>query len=97
MEICAGKNGLAPICDAYEKGLPHEVVLNVYLRSIYRAIILGVIESEPVLNGFTGTGCAGNQQMRHLGDISHDGISSDILSDREGKAGFVRFKFIRFK
>ena len=50
------KNGLAPICDAYEKGLPHEVVLNVYLRSIYRAIILGVIESEPVLNGFTGTG-----------------------------------------
>ena len=32
------------------------MVLNVYLRSIYRAIILGVIESEPVLNGFTGTG-----------------------------------------
>ena len=48
-------------------------------------------------DGFTGTGCAGNQQMRHLGDISHDGISSDILSDREGKTGFVRFKFIRFK
>ena len=55
VDLCR-KNGLAPICDAYEKGLPHEVVLNVYLRSIYRAIILGVIESEPVLNGFTGTG-----------------------------------------
>lgn len=55
VDLCR-KNGLAPICDAYEKGLPHEVVLNVYLRSIYRAIILGVIESETVLNGFTGTG-----------------------------------------
>lgn len=54
-ELCR-KSGLAPICDAYEKGLPHDEVLNVYLRSIYRAIILGVIESEPVLNGFTGTG-----------------------------------------
>jgi len=48
--------GLTPICNAYEAGMPHEQVLNVYLRSIYRTIILSVIENEPVLNGFTGTG-----------------------------------------
>lgn len=28
----------------------------VYLRSVYRTIILSVIEHEPVLNGFTGIG-----------------------------------------
>lgn len=50
------KRGLAPVCDAYEAGLPHEEVMYAYLRSIYRTIILSVIESEPVLNGFTGTG-----------------------------------------
>lgn len=48
--------GLTVICDAYEAGMSHEKVMNVYLRSIYRAIILSVIEKEPVLNGFTGTG-----------------------------------------
>lgn len=48
--------GLGPVCDAYEAGLPHEEVMTVYLRSIYRTIILSVIESEPVLNGFTGIG-----------------------------------------
>ena len=50
------ESGLAPICDAYEAGLPHEDVMTVYLRSIYRAIILSAIENEPVLNGFTGIG-----------------------------------------
>jgi hypothetical protein len=48
--------GLTPVCDAYEAGMPHEQVLDAYLRSIYRSIILSVIENEPVLNGFTGTG-----------------------------------------
>lgn len=48
--------GLGPICDAYEAGLPNSEVMAVYLRSIYRAIILSVIENEPVLNGFTGIG-----------------------------------------
>lgn len=50
------KNGLTVVCDAYEAGLAHEQVLDVYMKSIYRAIILAVIEKEPVLNGFTGTG-----------------------------------------
>lgn len=50
------KKGLGPVCDAYEGGLPHEEVMQVYLRSIYRIIILSVIEKEPVLNGFTGIG-----------------------------------------
>ncbi|MUB66472.1 DUF4011 domain-containing protein [Hungatella hathewayi] len=48
--------GLEPVCAAYEAGLPHDEVIIVYLRSIYRTIILSVIENEPVLNGFTGIG-----------------------------------------
>ena len=48
--------GLAPICDAYEEGLDHDEVMSVYKRSIYRDIILYIIEEEPVLNGFTGAG-----------------------------------------
>lgn len=50
------QRGLGPVCDAYEAGLPHDEVIIVYLRSIYRTIILSVIEHEPVLNGFTGIG-----------------------------------------
>ncbi len=50
------QNGLGPVCDAYEAGLPHDKVMTVYFRSIYRAIILSIIENEPVLNGFTGIG-----------------------------------------
>lgn len=48
--------GLGVVCDAYEKGMPHEYVMDVYYKSIYKAIILSVIEQEPVLNSFTGTG-----------------------------------------
>lgn len=50
------EQGLAPVCEAYEAGLPHDEVMTVYLRSIYRTIILAVIENEPVLNSFTGIG-----------------------------------------
>lgn len=50
------ESGLGPVCSAYEAGLPHDEVMFAYLESIYRAIILSVIESEPALNGFTGTG-----------------------------------------
>ena len=54
-ELCR-KAGLTPVCDAYANGLPHEQVMDVYYKSIYNAIILSVIESEPVLNRFTGNG-----------------------------------------
>ena len=47
--------GLAVVCEAYADGLEHEQVMSVYLRSIYKAIILSVIENEPVLNSFTGS------------------------------------------
>lgn len=50
------EKGLGPVCTAYEAGLPHDEVIYAYLRAIYRTIILSVIENEPVLNGFTGTG-----------------------------------------
>ena len=48
--------GLAPVCDVYEAGLSHDDVMNVYLKSVYKSIVLYVIESEPVLNSFTGIG-----------------------------------------
>ena len=38
------QRGLGPICDAYEAGLPHDEVMTVYFRSIYRAIILSVVK-----------------------------------------------------
>ncbi len=47
--------GLKTICDAYNNGLAHQDVLNVYLREMYKAIILFVIAEEPSLNSFTGT------------------------------------------
>lgn len=49
-------NDLSQICDMYEEGLQHEEVIPVYLHSVYQAIILSIIESEPILNSFTGTG-----------------------------------------
>lgn len=52
----AREAGLAPICDAYEKGLENDVVIDVYLSSVYKSIVLYVIESEPALNSFTGVG-----------------------------------------
>jgi len=48
--------GLDAVCEAYEEGLAHEKLLHVYLRSIYKAVATSVIEQEPVLNSFTGTG-----------------------------------------
>lgn len=48
--------GLDVVCDAYAGGLEHDKVMSVYLHSIYKAIILSVIEHEPVLNSFTGSG-----------------------------------------
>lgn len=49
------QSGLDVVCDAYANGLEHDKVMSVYLRSIYKAIILSVIEAEPVLNSFTGS------------------------------------------
>lgn len=46
--------GLEKVCEAYEKGISHERLIDVYLRSIYKAIIFNIIESEPTLNCFTG-------------------------------------------
>ena len=48
--------GLDVVCSAYEDGVPHDKLIDVYLRSIYKAIALCVIEKEPALNSFTGAG-----------------------------------------
>ncbi len=49
------EKGLAPVCDAYKNGIPNgQELLVIYLRSIYQAIILSVIENDSVLFGFTG-------------------------------------------
>lgn len=48
--------GLKSVCDLYEDGLPHEEVVNTYLKSIFKAIILQIIEAEPILNEFNGVG-----------------------------------------
>ena len=48
--------GLGAVCEAYADGVSHDQLLDIYLRSIYKAIALYVIEQEPVLNSFTGAG-----------------------------------------
>lgn len=48
--------GLGMVCDAYEKGVAHNALLDVYQKSVYKALILSAIEDEPVLNSFTGAG-----------------------------------------
>lgn len=48
--------GLEAVCDAYEEGVAHNQLIDIYLRSIYKAMALYVIEQEPVLNSFTGAG-----------------------------------------
>lgn len=50
------ESGLSLICDAYEAGLSHDDVMEVYLKSVYKSIVLHTIEQEPALNSFTGTG-----------------------------------------
>ncbi len=63
-------NGLGVVCDAYERGLDHDKVIPVYLKSIYGAMILSVIEREPVLNGFTGTGF--NEQIAQFKKLDQE-------------------------
>ena len=48
--------GLALACEAYEDGAEHDHLMDIYFRSVYKAIALSVIEGEPVLNSFTGAG-----------------------------------------
>ena len=48
------EKGLAQVCDAYKNGIPNDQLFMIYLKSIYQAIILSVIENDPVLNSFTG-------------------------------------------
>ena len=63
----AAAAGLEPICAAYEAGMPHEEVMEVYLKSVCKAMILSVIETEPELNRFTGIGFAERiQQFKKL-------------------------------
>ena len=64
------EGGLSPICDAYEEGLSHDLVRDVYLKSIHREIILAVIESEPVLNCFTGSGF--NERIEQFKKLDQD-------------------------
>lgn len=64
--------GLLPVCDTYESGVPHDQIIDVYLRSIYKTIILSIIESEPVLNGFTGTGF--NEQIAQFKKMDQEFI-----------------------
>ncbi|MCR5847260.1 MAG: DUF4011 domain-containing protein [Lachnospiraceae bacterium] len=45
---------LSEVCDLYVKGLEHELVVPVYLKSIYKALLWMVLEDKPVLNKFNG-------------------------------------------
>ena len=46
--------GLRPLVEAYRAGMPHEDVMNAYLRAIYQALAMVVIDAQPALNLFSG-------------------------------------------
>ncbi len=46
--------GLAPVVEAYEGGLSHEQLEDAYLRGLYHALALGVIEGDGALRTFSG-------------------------------------------
>ena len=46
---------------------------------------------------FTRTSRAGNQQMRHLGDIRHHHLAADIFSHCKRKFGGIFFKVVGFQ
>ncbi|MCR4929093.1 MAG: DUF4011 domain-containing protein [Lachnospiraceae bacterium] len=45
---------LEEVCDLYIKGLDHELVVPLYLKSIYKALLWMVLEDKAVLNKFNG-------------------------------------------
>ncbi len=67
------KMGAEPICDAYVRGLEHEKVMDVYLKSIYKYIIINNIEKEPTLNKFTGT--VFNEQIEQFKKLDEECIN----------------------
>lgn len=46
--------GLNPVIEAYEKGITHEAILPSYRKGIYQALVMATIETEDLLNGFSG-------------------------------------------
>lgn len=48
------EKGLLPVCKVYESGVPHDHIIDIYLKSIYKTMIISIIDREPVLNNFTG-------------------------------------------
>ena len=47
--------GLGKVCELYKKGAPDSALVDVFLRSVYRRLAVGIIDSEPFLNEFSGT------------------------------------------
>lgn len=66
----ASDAGLGLICEVYESGIPHDEVMDVYLKSVYKSIVLHTIEQEPTLNGFTGTGF--NERIAQFKKLDQD-------------------------
>ena len=54
LEAEALELGLDPLVEAYRAGMPHDDAMNAYLRAIYQALAMEVIDREPALNMFSG-------------------------------------------
>ena len=66
-------NGLQDICRLYDEGLPHEDVIPVYFKAVYRALIRTIIEQKPVLNRFTGN--TFNERIKEYKALEEEFIS----------------------
>ena len=47
--------GMAPLVDSLREGFPAQQADTVWQKAISKAIILSIVEANPVLNGFSGT------------------------------------------
>lgn len=66
------KAGLSDICGLYTDGLDHDAVIPTYFKTVYKALIWSVIESEPVLNKFTGNSF--NERIRQYKKLEQEFI-----------------------
>ena len=71
------ENKMSKVVDAYEKGENQNDIINKYNKGLYKALILGVISGNSVLNHFSGASF--NEKIRQFKEL--DDELRDITKD----------------
>jgi len=62
--------GLGGIVNAYEAGLAHDAILSAYRKAVYYTLIVSTVESDEILNRFTGA--VFNEKIEQFRRIDHE-------------------------